>query len=472
MSGHIMIVDAVPTNRIVLKVKLGSAYYETSQASTPEDALRSARRHPPSAILIGDIESITAAELVAVLRKDTRTAHLPIMVLLSTQVSLARLDALQAGADDVVSKPIDDVVLLARLRSLQRAREAEAELSLRESTHRALGLAEVSSSFTRPGRIAFVLSHADAENETITSLMRQSAHHSQRVTAKDVMSGMFDGATASPPDVFVLIIENDRSASIALQVLTELRTRANTRHGAIIAVTRDDMRRTAATLLDMGANDLVRMGDLSLPEMLWRLDKLVVCKHKADRLRNATQDGLRAAIIDPLTGLYNRRYAMPHLTRTTERSREKGRGFAVMVADLDHFKAINDAYGHLIGDAVLRDVGRRLRDQLRAVDMLARLGGEEFLIVMPDTNRRAAIATAERLCRLVSDHPFVFEGTDQEIHLTISIGIAMSGGAMLAGVPLPAAEIEATDLLNDADRALYEAKAQGRNTVELFKSAA
>lgn len=472
MSGHILIVDAVPTNRIVLKVKLSSAYYETSQAASSKEALALAHKQPPSAILLGDLPEANVCDLVKLLRADPKTAQIPLLVLLTSPDSAARCAVLKAGADDVVSKPIDDVVLLARLRSLQRAREAEDELFVRENTHRALGLAEAPSGFNKQGLVCFLRAKNEDRHDLFDTLAEQTTHRAKHATAKQVMSGTFDAEGAQVPDVFVLLLETDDDSGFGLQILPELRTRASTRHAAVVAIVADDMRRTSATLLDMGANDLVRLGDLSMPEMLWRLDKLVGGKQKADKLRNTTQVGLRAAVTDPLTGLYNRRYALPHLTRMAELSRETGQGFAVMVADIDHFKSINDRYGHMVGDAVLRDVSSRLRDRLRAVDMVARLGGEEFLIVMPDTRLKAAVGTAQRLCRLVSDYPFFIDSAGIEVQMTISIGITMSDAASLAGAALSSAQTYAENLIRDADHALYEAKAHGRNKVELFHDAA
>jgi two-component system cell cycle response regulator len=134
-----------------------------------------------------------------------------------------------------------------------------------------------------------------------------------------------------------------------------------------------------------------------------------------------------------------------------------------MVADLDHFKRINDSLGHITGDAVLRAVAQRIRDRLRGEDMVARIGGEEFLIVMPDTDFAAALPAAERLCRAIADAP-VLPGPDQPpVDVTISIGVAIGGGRTAGTIH---------GLIEDADRALYRAKAQGRNTVDVVRPAA
>lgn len=468
MPGHVLIVDAVPTNRIVFKVKLSAAHYDTAQAGSAEEALRRAAQEPPTAIMLGEVDGIAAPDLVTRFRRHPKTAHVPLLVVLPGQDLQTRLQVLQAGADDVISKPIEDVVLLARLRSLQRAREAEAELRLRESTQAALGLAEAPQGFVQQGKIAFVMPNTSRQCELIGDVERKTAHQTLRVSTDDILGQVFAKDTSRVPDVFVVTLPAGADPTLGMQLLPELRTRPETRHAAILVLAAQSLQRTAATLLDLGANDLVRKDDLSTQEFLWRLDKLVERKQKTDRLRNTMRDGLRAAVTDPLTGLYNRRYALPHLARIDERARKTGRNFAVMVADLDHFKAINDRYGHPAGDRILREVARRLRDRLRAVDLLARLGGEEFLIVMPDTDERSACSAARRLCRLISDRPFdIGEGT-APVQCTISIGIAMGLNAKGEATADSCADV----LMRDADRALYDAKAHGRNTIELFGHAA
>ena len=158
---------------------------------------------------------------------------------------------------------------------------------------------------------------------------------------------------------------------------------------------------TAAMALDLGANDILAEG---FPSGELAIQVRTQLRRKADaaRLRASVRDGLKLAVTDPLTGLYNRRYAMSHLGRIAEQAARSGRSFTVMVADIDRFKAINDTWGHAAGDSVLVQVARILPDNLRAVDLVARIGGEEFLVVMPDTEEAEARLAAERLRRVVA----------------------------------------------------------------------
>jgi two-component system, cell cycle response regulator len=194
-----------------------------------------------------------------------------------------------------------------------------------------------------------------------------------------------------------------------------------------------------------------------------RLRTMLHRKRAADRARASVQDGLRMAVIDPLTGLYNRRYAIPQLGHLADRAAEDGTVFAVMVVDLDRFKSVNDRYGHAAGDAVLVEISSRLSTNLRATDLLARIGGEEFLIVLPNTTYAEAQMAAERLCRVVKDRPVKMAG-GPPLHITVSIGVAFSGEHA------PTETVAA--IIDRADQALLTAKSEGRDQVTISRSAA
>ncbi|MEO0381111.1 MAG: diguanylate cyclase, partial [Pseudomonadota bacterium] len=201
-----------------------------------------------------------------------------------------------------------------------------------------------------------------------------------------------------------------------------------------------------------------------------RLETLMARKRMSDALRDTVRSGIEAAVIDPLTGLHNRRYAMPHLARIAERAHKSKKPFAVMVADMDYFKQINDTHGHAAGDAVLIETAQRLRQNLRSVDLVARIGGEEFLIVMPGAALSNARKAAQRLCHMIRDTPFDIPGVDaQSIAATISIGLTVCDPTLK---PAPNLPMTAEALLDRADKALYEAKAEGRDRVTLVRPAA
>ena len=155
------------------------------------------------------------------------------------------------------------------------------------------------------------------------------------------------------------------------------------------------------------------------------------------------------AVIDPLTGMLNRKAMENRAEEIRQQAEVTGASLAVVMIDIDHFKAVNDTVGHATGDAVLRDVAYIMRRDLRAFELAYRLGGEEFLVMLPGTNQEEAMSIAERLREAIAENSFV-----GEIQITVSCGVAASREG--AGIDFQA-------LLESADRALYEAKRTGRN---------
>ncbi|MGB5869561.1 MAG: diguanylate cyclase [Albidovulum sp.] len=459
MAGKILIVDDVATNRIVLKVKLASAYYETIQAANGNDALKLASQiHPDLILLDMELPDICGIEVCKRLKEDPATRDIPVVMITAFQDPANRLEALRAGAEDVFWKPLDELVLLARLRSLLRARDTQRHTDLHDSTYRELGFAEAAPTFEGPGLIGLVANRAETASAWKRAL---EPYLSDRLVVMDRDCALGDLAEDEVPDTFVVSADLLRPGD-GLRFMSELRSRPATRHSAVCLVLPDGSRDASAMALDLGANDLFE-SKMEPAEMALRLQTQLRRKRQSDRLRVSLADGLRLAMTDPLTGLHNRRYALPHLKRIAQNAHEAGHTFAVLLIDLDRFKLVNDTFGHATGDAVLATVAERLRDNLRTVDLVARIGGEEFLAVLPDTSIEAAHATAERLRRAVADQP-IQAPSGRNVSVTLSIGLAISG---VGGSELPVEE-----MLERADKALLAAKAEGRNQVTVDRTAA
>ena len=274
-----------------------------------------------------------------------------------------------------------------------------------------------------PGNVALVAAGPDQALRWQIGLSAQLCDTITTLDAEDVLA---ETTTHPVPDVFVIAADLGRSGQ-GLRLMSELRSRPATRHAAICIVVDPDAPEVAAMALDLGANDLIPT-DFRPEELALRVAKQLKRKRLADRLRASVTDGLRLAVIDPLTGLYNRRYALPQLARIADRALDTGRNFAVMVLDLDRFKSVNDTWGHAAGDAVLVEVAARLSANLRAVDLIARYGGEEFLIALPDTTLEAARIAAERLRQGIEERPIRLPGGAGEASVTVSIGLAMGTG--------------------------------------------
>ena len=346
------------------------------------------------------------------------------------------------------------------MRSLVRSNSSDSDWELGEGTSHALGFAEAQKVFAPSGR-AVLVGPNRALLEDWTTQMAGNLPTQTKVAGVDEAINIFGTSqNANLPDVFALAMGKHEPEKI-LHFLATLKSNTSTRHCAVLVVQTHTNQVLGAQALDMGANDLMQHG-FQPAEMALRINTLLRRKKNNDTIRTKVRNGLEAAVSDPLTGLHNRRYAMPQLDRIIEHANLTGDPFAVMIADMDHFKQINDSHGHASGDAVLVETAKRLGENLRAVDMIARIGGEEFLIVMPGAPLKDAQGAARRLCHLIGDKPFKKPDGLSPINATISIGLAVGGDTKKT----------AHQLLDEADKALYAAKNRGRNCVTLSRPAA
>jgi two-component system, cell cycle response regulator len=465
MAGKLLIVDDVATNRIVFKVKLGAAFYTPLLAATGAECLTVARAEQPDLILLDlMLPDMSGTDVLRALRADAVTRDIPVIVLSSSHDDIARMAALAAGADDFLTKPFADEVLLARVRNLLRAHSPIDGLASTESRLAMPGMADADTPYEGPGVVALISDRPEVAMRWRKDLGTAFSAHYVVLTREEALS---DSAVPhlgdTTPDIF-LIDGNLGGGAGGLRLMSDLRSRGSSRFAAICllgAALGDDR---VAMAFDLGANDVI--GPSTQPrEVGLRLRTILRRKRAADRARASVQDGLRLAVIDPLTGLYNRRYAIPQLGIVAERAADDGTVFAVMVVDLDRFKSVNDRFGHAAGDAVLVEISSRLSTNLRATDLLARIGGEEFLIVLPNTTYAEAQLAAERLCNVVKDRPVMLPG-GPSLGITVSIGVAFSGTHTAS----PSESVAA--IIDRADQALLIAKSEGRNQVTISRTAA
>ncbi len=462
MSGRILIVDDVATNRIVYRARLAAAFYDpilaTDGASCLEAAQAGMALRPDLILLDLNLPDMPGHEVLRRLRADPRSRDIPVIVLTAARDATARLAAFAAGADDVILKPATDRVLLARVRNLMRSQaEFAADAALPGS-----GFAEAPLSYEPPGTLAVVSALpavAAGLQAGLTGLLRDRLVTMTRTQALAETSVDATRPSRAPAADVFLVAEDASGPEVSLRLLSELKSHQATRHAAVCLLLRSTTPEAAAMAFDLGADDVV---DPSSPaaELAVRLRSLVRRKRVGDRQRARMLDSLRLAMVDPLTGLYNRRYAAPHLSAIAARSGETGTPYAVMVVDLDRFKRVNDQHGHAAGDLVLVEVARRLTANLRDTDLLARIGGEEFLIVLPDSGMADARCVAERLCQAVEERPIRLP-SGAGLTVTVSIGVAVSGGA-----------VSVDAVVEQADLALLESKVAGRNQVTFRLSAA
>ncbi|MEQ6248540.1 diguanylate cyclase [Sulfitobacter sp. HNIBRBA3233] len=460
MLGKILVVDAISTNRIVLKVKLAGAFYDVLQAASVEEAILCARSTPLDLIVTAlSLPDGSSIDLCRRIRQQPRLAQIPVLAVGNAGDAATRLDILAGGASDVMQRPLDETLLLGRVRSLIRANNTLAEFQVRDETTCALGLAEPTAEFVRPGHVMLV-----GEDARTLKCWVRDLHHNMKSSftitpLKEAMAVLHAGA---PTDAIVLALPaNGGSGDDCLRLISALRASTVTRHIGVLTVQQKEDVQRATTALDLGADDVMVNGFESR-ELALRLKVLLRHKAQMERVHQNVRTGLQEVVHDPLTGLYNRRFAMPHLARIRDMSLRSERAFAVILGDMDHFKQINDAYGHASGDAVLVETAQRLRDTLRGVDMIARIGGEEFLMVLPGSEPETAHRIAERLRAQIGNRSFAIPGARAPITVTMSMGLSThTFDGKTARCPA------VDEILDSADKALYAAKVNGRNQIAL-----
>ncbi|NNE82084.1 MAG: diguanylate cyclase [Silicimonas sp.] len=470
MPKCLLVIDPVPTNRIRLSAAFESAHYDVVTAATPEEAARLAYCDPDLVIL--GIQSDQPRQVIRSFRTQSFSADIPLLCIDADASPMRRLQALRAGARDVLPRSLPDRLLLGRLRGLIREGDAELECQRRRVAASSFGFAEAPSEFSRTARIA-VVNNSDRLPQLPEVLRATLGHRIDRLGLDDAMRG--DDSLPSL-DAYVIVAGQDGATLETL--LPELRDRSHSRHASVLVLHPAEHPKLAVRALNLGASDITA-DNATGEELAIRIDAMLERKRMRDRLRKTDEQSYRLAATDPLTGLYNRRYAEAYLADLMMREQEHERGFVMMVVDLDHFKVVNDRYGHSAGDRVLCEVANRIRDNLRACDLISRHGGEEFLAVLPDTGVIEAERTAERLRQSIAGMPIPLENGVQ-VSITASIGVAFGQDIETEAVSARTGTFDIEEASNlpplrqvfdAADAALYRAKVKGRNRVE-FSAAA
>jgi two-component system cell cycle response regulator len=239
----------------------------------------------------------------------------------------------------------------------------------------------------------------------------------------------------------------------------ELRGDAKTARVPIILISALSDTQHIVAGLELGANDYVTK-PIVMPILTARMEALLRSSELVRRLEVQTELLSKLAAFDDLTGVFNRRSMFHHLEAELSRCRRYGRSLGVLMADIDHFKRVNDDHGHLVGDQALRWVATTLQNELRSMDFLCRYGGEEFCAILPETNRAGVARAGERLRAAIDRAHFSQDGVE------LSLSISLGGASWSADE-----STEFPDLLAHADAALLEAKRSGRNQVRVASAA-
>jgi two-component system cell cycle response regulator len=452
MTARVLVVDDVATNVKLMEARLSAEYFDVVTAMSGAEALIICERAECDLVLLDVMmPDMDGFEVCRRLKTNPATHHIPVVMVTALDQPSDRVRGLEAGADDFLSKPTPELALIARVRSLTRLKMVTDELRMRAVTSREIGIEsperEAVADTGRGGRV-LIVDDRPASYERVASTL--AAEHSVEIEA-DPSEALFRAAEGNYD---LVIVSFNLENFDALRLCSQIRSLDRTRNVPILALTEPDNTARMLRGLEIGVNDYL-MRPIDKNELLARARSQVRKRRYTERLRDNVQISIEMAITDALTGLFNRRYLESHLASLMEQAGARGKPLAVMMLDIDYFKSINDTYGHDAGDDVLRDFAMRIKRSIRGIDLAARCGGEEFVIVMPETDLTVAAMVAERLRRRIAGEPFVISQGARSIPVTLSIGIAGLRGH----------EDTAASLIKRADQALYRAKRDGRNRV-------
>ena len=450
MTARILIVDDVPANTRLLEAKLSAEYYQVASARDGFEAIAKARVWQPDLILLDIMmPGMDGFECCRILKEDPSTLHIPVVMVTALGETAERLRGLEAGADDFLTKPVEYDTLMARARSLVRLKRLLDEWRARGETARALGLTAIRPAIPNvAGARALVIDDWDLNGDVILRALAREG-----IEADPVRSGAeaIEMSARRPYDLIVVSLQ--LANEDALKLVSIIRAADSTHETPLLLVAEPCERERVLRGFALGATDWLTI-PIDENELRARARNQIRRKFYQDRFRDDLGTALELALTDPLTSLHNQRYMTRHLTGLMQRN--QGHPFALLMIDVDHFKSVNDQYGHGNGDVALKLIAETLRNNIRAFDSLARYGGEEFIVVMPGSDLDKAARAAERL-RLAIERA-VFEPTPKHRHLlTVSIGLACSSDDLKTP----------ERLLQVADLALYDAKRRGRNRVEV-----
>ena len=451
MTARVLVVDDIVANVKLLEARLSAEYFDVLTACSGQEALDICNRERVDVILLDVMmPGMDGFEACRLLKSSPKTHHIPIVLVTALDQVSDKIRGLGCGADDFLTKPVDEIALVTRVKNLARLKMLTDEMVMRALSGRQSEISEEAA-----------LLRALSEEQARILIVDDNAESAQRLSGW--LAERHDPVVVSDPQAAiermnemhfdVLVVSLTLNGADGLRLCSQTRALEQTRHMPILVIVDPGNEARLLRALDIGVNDyIIRPVDHN--ELLARVRTQVKRKRYSDHLRNRLEESIEAAMIDPLTGLHNRRYLENHVTTLVGDALSSGRELALLLADIDHFKQVNDTYGHDVGDMVLKEFSDRFRCNTRGIDLACRYGGEEFIVIMPDTNMARAYQVGERLRAAIAGAPFQIS-SDRSIALTASVGIAT----------LECPDDTPETVFRRADNALFAAKRRGRNRV-------
>ncbi len=454
MTATILVVDDLEANIRLLEAKLLKEYYTVITATSGKQAIEILQKEKIDVILLdGMMPEMDGFQTCKKIKSDPETTHIPVVMVTALSEVEDRIKGLEAGADEFLTKPVDDMALMTRVRSLSRMKAMMDELKLRNQTNTDLGesIIEIDDNFTDTQIL--IIDDDVIQSKNVTKSLLKLTPNIRSITDLSELELISQNYI---PDVVIISCQLENEDP--LRVAVNLRVKELLRYTSFVLMTEEEDMSLVIKGMELGVNDYFHY-PLDENELLARIKTQLRRKKYQDSLRDGLDKSVSLSIKDGLTGVYNRRYFDMHIEHVISKARSAATGVALLMFDIDHFKAVNDTYGHQAGDAIIKDFAEIIKKALRVTDLLARYGGEEFVAAIYDVTLNTCTDVAERIRESIEKHDFIAPNLEAPLKKTVSIGVSFYHDA-----------ISCEKFIEEADKALYEAKETGRNKVCLYKS--
>jgi len=448
----ILIVDDDPTSLKILESMLPESQYEIVKANDGEQALEIAFANPPDLVLLDIMmPGIDGFEVTRKIKKGARTKDVPIILVTALDEPENKMKGLEAGAEELLNKPVHSAELLARVNSMLRLKQYRDQLSIRTQTGQSFGsIPSMREEISKPqSELPLVLLVEDNE---VDARVIENTLKEQPLRLRILRKGKNVLSEAQRDKADLVLLDILLPDMDGFEICRRLK--AENKDIQIVIVTCLDDLESKIKGVELGADDFL-VKPIVGRELRARIRVLLEKKDNLDKLRSHYKEAYEKAHFDWLTGLHNHGYLQQFLGIELKRAGDQDFPVSLIMIDVDDFKKYNDTLGHSAGDAILREMGRVVRNNIRDVDIAARYGGEEFSVVLPYVNGEGALLVARRIHAAITAHDFFHDATIKLGNPSVSMGIAV----------FPEEALTKKDLIKKADQMLYKAKQNGKNQI-------
>ena len=453
----VLIVDDEPLNVKLLNAMLPPDKFLCIWAYNGEDALEKVAAEAPDLILLDIMMPVlNGFEVTKKLKNDHRYRDIPVILITAMEGNDAKIKGLEAGADEFLNKPVNKTELLVRLNSLFKLKQYQEQLKTHTDSKHSFTLPE-SSKKNLP-------SHVDlpsillVEDDEKASKLIQYYLHGEPYQIEFASNGSEAISLAQQKKIDLILLDILLPGLSGFEVCRLLKGKEKTSNVQIVLMTGLRDLESKIKGIELGADDYL-IKPINRHELRARVKSLIKKKAYLDSLHASYERAVNSAITDKLTGLYNQAYLKHFLDFEIKRSLRQKTPLSFLMIDIDKFKLYNDELGHLAGDQVLKELGELLKVNARDIDLPVRYGGEEFAVVLPNTDIAEAKSTAERIRQVIQKHPFSVDPSLPAEKITVSVGVAIYSPHYNS----------VEGLIKRADHALYQAKREGRDRVCVYQ---